>query len=134
LIEPKIGLYGKGNLKGGIYNVLSSFTKGLHDAFKAKFYDAEYMYKYQEKNISPDLTIAFNWSESDSWPLSLNKGIPHIMWTVDSIFMHIYAAKISLDYSNFIFACVSPSDVEAIRHFMPNLPFLYLPHAVDTDL
>ncbi|MEI8388391.1 MAG: glycosyltransferase [bacterium] len=133
MTEPKIGIYGSEKLNGGVYNMLASFNKGLHDAFKAKFYDVEYMYKYHEDKILPDLSIAFNGSGADFWEFYLNKGIPHIMWAVDSIFMHIYAAKLSMKFPNFIFACVSTSDIKAINHFMPNLPFLYLPHAVDTD-
>ena len=134
MIEPKVGIYGSEDLEGGVYNVLSSFPKGLHNAFKAKFYDVEYMYKYCEDNILPDLTIAFNGAGYELWNSYLGKGIPHIMWSVDSIFLNIQAAKLSLDFPNFIFACVSPSDIEAIKHFMPQLPFLYLPHAVDPTL
>lgn len=134
LIEPKIGIYGTEKLEGGVYNVLSSFSTGLHDAFKAKFYDVEYMYKYYENKILPDFTIAFNGTSSSYWDMYLKKEIPHIMWSVDSIFMHIDSTKIAMNFPNFIFACVSTSDIPAINHFMPNLPFLYLPHGVDQNL
>jgi spore maturation protein CgeB len=134
LSELKIGVYGIATLEGGVYNVLGSFETGLHDALRAKFYDAEYMYKCYEKNVLPDLTIAFNGGCADFWEYYMGKNIPHIMWSVDSLFLHIKAAELASKFSNFIFACVSDSDIEAVKHFRPNLPFIYLPHAVDPDL
>ncbi len=43
---------------------------------KQNFYDVDYMPKYYEKNILPDLTIAFNGTTSDYWHLYLNREIP----------------------------------------------------------
>ena len=132
--ELKIGIYSSEDSLGGLYNVLSTFPKGLYKAFKDKFYDVEYMYRYYEQNILPDMTIAFNWGCHEHWKSYLDRNIPHIMWSVDSLFMRYEALKVSMQYPHFIFACVAYSDMEAVKHFFPDLPFMYLPHAVDTDL
>jgi spore maturation protein CgeB len=131
MTDINIGVYGSDTYQGGIYNVLASFVAGFHDALKKVNPNTAYMYEYFVKNSLPNLSIAFNVYEHESWDVPINAGVPHMMWAVDSPFMHTPMIEKYYQNPKFIFACVSPVDEEPVKYFYPGLEFLYFPHACD---
>lgn len=130
-----IGIHGDNSLKGGRYNVLSSFSAGLLQGFQNIGLNAQTTKECFEKNVLPSLTIGFNGTGYETWPEYLKRNIPTIMWSVDSVFyQNIEAIEQFNNNPSFILFNVSPSDTEALNAFYPALNHTYLPHAVDLNL
>lgn len=130
-----VGIHGDGKYNGGQYNVLASFNVGVLKAFQNNFIDADILDNICRKGILPHIALGFNATGHDNWETLLANGVTNIMWSVDSIFFHNVAAAIKYkEYSNFVLFGVTPSDEPAIKHYFPDLNFVYMPHGVDPSL
>lgn len=54
-----IGVHSTEEYTGGVYNMLSSFGIGLHDAFRAKNLDVKYINEWVKENIMPQFSVGF---------------------------------------------------------------------------
>jgi hypothetical protein len=131
--ELSIGVYGSDSYQGGVYNMLASFGVGFYNALKKTDITVKYMKDYFESGEMPNLTVAFNVSGVESWHNTLDKGVPHMMWSVDSPFWHMPTIQKFYNYKHFIFTGVSPVDKEPAEFFFPGLEYLYIPHASDPE-
>lgn len=129
-----VGIYGANEYKGGIYDVISSFTVGFNKALVKANIKSYFMNEVLASGLRPNFTLAFNISGIDNWKTTLDLGIPHIMWIVDSPFVHIETISKFIDYNHFIVVSVSPVDSFPMKHFLPNLPYLYVSHGVDPEI
>lgn len=129
-----VGIYGANEYKGGVYDVMSSFTVGLNKALIKANVKSHFMREVLEPGSKPNFTLAFNISGIDNWKESLDLGIPHVMWIVDSPFIHMSTISRFIGYDHFIVISVSPVDSFPMKHFLPNLPYLYVSHGVDPEL
>ena len=129
-----IGIHGNDNLEGGRYNVLSSFTLGLLNAFNDIGMNAMPTYKCVELKQMPNITIGFNVSSYHAWDSFLGLNIPHIMWVVDSPFLQ--NTEVIKKYSNnrlFTLFNITSCDNAPMSMFFYNLKNIYMPHAVDLN-
>lgn len=121
--------------EGGVYNVLASFLRGLLKGFKEANIDA---YTYEEcvkNNINFEIAIGFNLAGANNWQKVISENKINIIWSVDSIFaQNAPLFKKCQDVQNVIVFGVAPADYEASKRFLPNLKYMYIPHATDKDL
>lgn len=130
-----IALHGDDSLKGGRYNVLSSFTAGLLKGFRNQGVQAYTFNECIEKKLVPNLAIGFNVSGIDTWQNVMAKGITNIMWTVDSIFAQNFEVMQNFSLNpKFVLFTVTPCDTQPLFEYFPNLQHAYVPHATDLDL
>ena len=127
-----VGVHGGDSQTGGHYNVMGSFTTGLFKGFQnsgVKVYSTKECF---EKNLSPNLTIGFNVTGYETWAQYLNHNVTNIMWSMDSIFFqNIEAVAEFYNNPKFVLFNVSPADNDALKAYMPQLQFEYMPHAID---
>ncbi len=121
--------------KGGVYNVLASFLRGLLKGFKEAGLKAYSFDECMKKNIRFHVAIGFNAAGQIYWDNVLNMDAISVFWSVDSIFSkNSFVVRKYQDFENFICFNVSPADYEAAKYYMPKLKYMYMPHATDKDL
>jgi spore maturation protein CgeB len=130
-----IAMHGEANLVGGRYNVLSSFSNGLFNAFQQKGVRQYTLKECVEKKLRPDLVFGFNITGIDAWQSVMDNGIPNIMWSVDSIFAQNFEVMEKFHHNpNFILFSVTSSDSDPLKSYFPGLQHAYAPHATDLNL
>lgn len=129
-----VGLYGSKNYQGGVYNILSSFIAGFHDALIAEGIEAKFINEFLSEGKSPNITLSFNACGVDAWKSTIDRGIPHIMWGVDSPFWHLSTLRRFENCKHFIYAAVSPVDRMPMNYFFPDASYIYLPHGFDPKI
>lgn len=133
----KFSIYGSESYayQGGVYNMLASFSVGLHKAFTHKNLETKYIDEYFQEQLLPHLSIGFNATAVDYWPTILENGATSIMWSVDSLFYNnLPLIQKYYNYNNFSCIALSNDDDEALKHFLPNLKKLYMPLAIDPKI
>lgn len=134
-MKISIGIHGDGDCKGGLYNMLASFSLGLHKGLKTQTEPVKYVYEYLQAMSAPHIAIAFNVIGYNIWDELIKFGTKNIMWTVDSPFhQNISVYEKYKDSQGFASFAVSPSDIEAMKLFFPNIPYFYIPHGTDLDI
>ena len=119
----------------GVYNVMASFMNGLAKGFKEanlKIYDYE---DAKKNNVNIDIALGFNLSGFNHWPEVISANKINVIWSIDSIFaQNAELFRKCNDISNVIVFGVAPADYEAKKQYLPNLKYMYMPHATDKDL
>lgn len=121
--------------QGGVYNVLSSFLRGLLKGFREAGFSA---YSYEEcieKNIHFDVAIGFNAAGQKYWDNVLKSDAINIYWSVDSIFQkNTFVPRQYQEFENFLCFNVTPADYKPSKVYLPKLKYMYMPHATDKNL
>ncbi len=121
--------------QGGVYNVLSSFLRGLLKGFKEAGFKAFSYDECMEKNIHFDVAIGFNAAGQIHWENVLKSNAISIFWSVDSIFQkNSFVVQKYQEFENFLCFNVTPADYEVSKFYLPKLKYMYMPHATDKDL
>lgn len=128
-----IGVHSQFDYAADPYSVIESFTKGLIKGFQNNGAKAFTTQECIEKGITPNVVIGFNKNGQETWQEYLNKNIPNIMWSTNSIFNDASIDEFT-NNPNFILFNVSSCDNDALAKFYPNLKHTNFPHAVDLDL
>lgn len=115
--------------------MLASFSLGLCKGLKTQTEPVKYVYEYLQALSAPHIAIAFNVIGFNIWDELIKFGTKNIMWTVDSPFhQNISVYEKYKDSQGVASFAVSPSDIEAMKLFFPNIPYFYIPHGTDPDI
>ena len=131
----KYAIYDGDYQKGGVYNVLASFSRGLLKGFKELGVSAFAYDECFEKKLDYDVVVGFNLAGLPHWKTNLNSPKFNLIWNVDTIFgQNFEIFKQCESFDNFALLNVSSSDFEASKKYMPNLNVIRMLHATDEDL
>lgn len=134
--ELIIFVYGNGDIEsGGLYNVLGSFHVGLIEGFRNIGVKAYSLIEGHKLGLFPNCTVSVNIGGIDLWDTMLKANVPHIMWTVDSIFTaNMPAIQMYEKFSNFTLLSVTQCDTQPIQEYFPSLNYGCLQHATSLEL